>query len=96
MVNLKRQHRELFDSLPQELVDKYLKKKSLTCFSMVKPSDAERTMVAVSTDLFDLTRRFHDHPEIMAMGTFNQLLQVLEEQCLVPVAIGHRGNDVGI
>jgi len=83
MVNLKRQHRELFDSLPQELVEKYLKKKSLSCFSMVKPSDAERTLVAVSNDLFDLTRRFHDHPEVMAMSTFNQLLQVLEEQCLV-------------
>jgi len=83
MVNLKRQHRELFDSLLPELVAKYLKKKSLSCFSMVKPSDAERTLVAVSNDLFDLTRRFHDHPEVMAMSSFHQLLRVLEEQCLV-------------
>ena len=83
MVNLKRQHRELFDSLPQELIEKYLKKKSLSCFSMVKPSDAERTMASVSNDLFDLTRRFHDHSEVMAMSSFGMLLQVLEEQCLV-------------
>lgn len=83
MVNLKRQHGDIFASLPQELVDKYLKKKSLSCFSMVKPSDAERTLVAVSTDLFDLTRRFHDHPAVMSMSSFNLLLRVLEEQCMV-------------
>lgn len=83
MVNLKRQHRVLFDSLQQELVDKYLTKKSLSCFSMVKPSDTERTLVAVSTDLFDLTQRFQDHPEVMSMSSFNLLLRVLEEQCIV-------------
>ena len=83
MVNLKRQHGDLVASLPQELVDKYLTKKSLSCFSMVKPSEAERTLVTVSTDLFDLTRRFHDHPEVMSMSSFNLLLRVLEEQCKV-------------
>ena len=86
MVNLKRQHGELLDSLPQVLVDKYFAKKSLSCFSMVKPSEAERTLVTVSTDLFDLTRRFHDHPEVMSMSSFNQLLRVLEEQCMVTTA----------
>jgi len=83
MMNLKRQHGGIFAFLPQELVDKYLKKKSLSCFSMVKPSDAKRTLVAVSTDLFDLTQRFHDHPEVMSMSSFNQLLCVLKEQCMV-------------
>jgi len=83
MVNLKRQHGNIFDSLPQELVDKYLTKKSLSCFSMVKPSEAERTLVAVSADLFDLTRRFHAHPEVMSMSSFSLLLRVLEEQCTV-------------
>lgn len=77
MVNLKRQHGEPFDSLPQVLVDKYFAKKSLPCFSMVKPSEAERTLATVSTDLFDLTRLFHDHPEVMSMSSFNQLLRVL-------------------
>ena len=83
LVNLKRQHVELFDTLPQELVDKYLTKKSLSCFSMVKPSESERTLKTVSADLFDLTQRFSDHPEVMSMSTFNVLLRILEEQCLV-------------
>jgi len=83
MVNLKRQHEDLFTALPQELVDKYLAKQSLSCFAMVKPTEAERTLAVVSTDLFDLTRRFYDHPEVMSMSTFQQLLRVLEEQCIV-------------
>ena len=83
LVNLQRQQANLFASLPQELVDKYLPKKSLSCFSMVKPSETERTLVAVSRDLFDLTRRFSDHPGVMSMSSFIQLLRVLEEQCAV-------------
>lgn len=83
LVNLKRQHEDIFVSLPQELVDKYLTKKSLSCFSMVKPSESERTLKTVSADLFDLTRRFREHPEVMSMSTFSVLLRILEEQCLV-------------
>jgi hypothetical protein len=83
LVNLKRQHEEIFASLPQELVEKYLTKKSLSCFSMVKPSESERTLKTVSADLFDLIQRFGEHPEVMTMSTFSLLLRVLEEQCLV-------------
>ena len=83
LVNLKRQHEGLFISLPQEVVDKYLTRKSLSCFSMVRPSESERTLKTVSADLFDLTQRFHEHPEVMSMSSFSLLLRVLEEQCLV-------------
>lgn len=94
LVNLKRQHAELFNILPQELVDKYLSKKSLSCFSMVKPSESERTLKTVSADLFDLTRRFGEHPEVMTMSTFSVLLRVLEEQCITTKS--PEGNPVEI
>jgi len=84
--NLKRQPRELVDSLPQEVVDKSPKKKSRSCFSMVTPSDAERTLAAASAERFELPRRFHDRPEVMAMSSFEQRLQVLEEQGLATTA----------
>jgi len=38
LVNLKRQYKELFETLPQELVEKYLSEKVVSCFSLVKPS----------------------------------------------------------
>ena len=39
LVNLKRNHRELFDMIDVGIREKYLAEKSLQCFSMVKPSD---------------------------------------------------------
>ena len=94
LVNLKRQHEDIFATLPQELVGKYLTKKSLSCFSMVKPSESEKTLKTVSTDLFDLTQRFHEHPEVMSMSTFRALLRILEEQCLVTKT--PEGNPVNV
>ena len=44
LVNLKRQYKELFESLPKELVEKYLSEKAVACFSLVKPSETERTL----------------------------------------------------
>jgi hypothetical protein len=43
LVNLKRQYKELFETLPKELVEKYLSEKAVACFSLVKPSETERT-----------------------------------------------------
>ncbi len=44
LVNLKRQHQDIFDGLPKELVDTYLSEKALSCFSMVKPSDSPKKL----------------------------------------------------
>ena len=52
LVNLKRQYPELFETLPQELVEKYLSEKAVACFSLVKPSETERTLASVSTRSF--------------------------------------------
>lgn len=44
LVNLKRQHRDLFDGLGEELAGKYVTQKSLGCFSMVKPSESQKRL----------------------------------------------------
>lgn len=54
LVNLRRRHKEIFETLAKDLVDKYLPQKALSCFSMVKPSDSERTLASISRDLFEL------------------------------------------
>ena len=83
LVNLKRQYRELFKALPEELVDRYRGKKAAVCFSPVKPSETERTLVSVSEDLFRVVRHFADDPRVKAMQTYFLLLRVLKEQCRV-------------
>jgi hypothetical protein len=81
LVNLQRKHKEIFETLAKDLVDKYLPKKALSCFSMVKPSDSEKTLASVSGDLFELVQRFSDQPEVTSMYSYQLLVRVLKEQC---------------
>ena len=81
LINLKRRRRDLFDGLPEELAGKYITKKALSCFSMVKPSESGRKLGEVAQDLFDLAARFSGDPELAGMSSFQLLLRVLREQC---------------
>jgi hypothetical protein len=81
LVNLKRQHEELLGRLDQGLVEKYLPDKALGCFSLVKPSEAQKTLEEVSGDLFDLVQCFADEPEVCSMYSYRTLLRVLKEHC---------------
>lgn len=81
LLNLKRGHKELFDTIDQTVIDKYLSEKSLQCFAMVKPSESAKTLNSVSTDLFDLVEQFKGYPEVKAMHSYKLLERVLKEQC---------------
>ena len=83
LVNLKRQDQELFETLPQELVEKYLSEKAVACFSLVKPSETERTLGSVSQDLFRVVQHFTDNRKVQAMYTYSLLVRVLRDQCRV-------------
>jgi hypothetical protein len=83
LVNLKRGHKELFDTIDESIIDQYLSKESLQCFSMVKPSESAKTLASVSNDLFHLVEQFNDHPDITAMHSYKLLERVLKEQCTV-------------
>jgi len=83
LINLKRNHRELFDTIDKDLVDRYLTEKALGCFSKVKPSESSKTLTSVSNDLFDLIRLFKGHKEVAAMYSYKLLERVLAEQCAV-------------
>ena len=86
--NLKRQDKDLFESIRADLIEKYLPEKSLQCFSMVKPSSAQKTLAMVSNDLFDLVMQFKGQPEVIAMHSYKQLERILNEQCNVEPAVG--------
>ena len=86
LVNLKRGHETLFDSVDKGIINKYLSEKSLQCFSMVKPSESAKTLASVSADLFDLVTQFKDHPEVKTMHSYKLLERVLKEQCNVNIS----------
>ncbi len=96
LVNLKRQHKELFETLPVELVERYFKKETVTCFSMVKPSESEKTLTSVSNDLFTIVRSFKDNDEVHSMHTYKLLLRVLKEQCTVTESIEGEAIDLSV
>jgi len=81
LVNLKRGHGAYFDTVAKPILDKYFAEKALGCFSMVKPSDAQKTLVDVSKDLFELVEQFKTHPEVTSMHSYKLMARVLNEQC---------------
>jgi len=86
LTNLKRHHTDLFDSLNAALIERYLSEKSMQCFSMVKPSNAHKTLDIVSSDLFDLVMQFKNHPAVCDMRTYKQLERILNDQCNVQLS----------
>jgi hypothetical protein len=83
LVNLKRQHPELYALLPPELVARYLTKKALACFSQVKPSASEKTLAAVAQEGFDLLSRFAEHPQVSGLLSYRLLKRAINDHCEV-------------
>ena len=81
LVNLKRGHQDRFGTIDDTIIEKYLNKDSLGCFSRVKPSESRKTLTEVSRDLFDLVQQFKDTSEVAAMYSYKLLERVLKEHC---------------
>lgn len=86
LTNLKRNHKDLYSDLNDALINKYMPQKAFQCFSLVKPSDSNKTLNSVSSDLFDLYETFKNNPKVKQMKSFMLLKRVLDEQCNV---VGH-------
>lgn len=79
--NLKRQHISLFETVHPEIIEKYFQEKSLQCFSMVKPSESQKTLATLVNDLFCLVTQFKTDSEVVQMHSYKQLVRILNEQC---------------
>ncbi len=88
LVNLRRKRPLVFETVEGELRDRYLTKKALGCFSLVKPSEAAATLASVSRDLFSLVQRFRGDRQVTSLASFGILRRILEEQCEVSVVDG--------
>lgn len=88
LVNLKRHHKDLFESLPSSFAERYLSRKGQGVFSMVRPSETHKTVEDLAADLLDLVRRFAGNKSVCAMSSYKQMSRVLSEQCTVASAAG--------
>ncbi|MCM2358247.1 MAG: transposase [Geobacteraceae bacterium] len=80
LVNLKRHHADLHQALGEVAV-RY-EEKNDGRFA-VKPSESSRTLQEVGDDCFLLVERFKDHEAVVAMATYQHLLRLFTEQCVV-------------
>lgn len=83
LVNLKRQQKDLYASIESVVADRYMTKQSETVFSMVKPSESVKTLSILADDVFTLVERFKGNKLVASMSSYNFLVRLLKEQCLV-------------
>jgi hypothetical protein len=81
LLNLKRGHQSHFETIDNSIIEKYLTKESLGCFSKIKPSESRKTLSEVSKDLFNLVQQFKGCPEALIMYSYKLLERILKEQC---------------
>lgn len=83
LVNLKRHHKDLYESLETAITDRYMTKQGDAVFSMVKPSESINTLATLATDVFALVERFRGNEPVVSMSTYQLLARLLKEQCIV-------------
>jgi hypothetical protein len=96
LINLRRQHKILYGKLSQELKDKYVSKRSLQCFSLVKPSESTKTLSDLAADLFALLQTFSAIRAVTSMHSYKLMARVLEEQCTVTVSADDSPPEVAL
>jgi len=83
LTNLKRQHREAFKGIDDELIERYFTKRGDAAFAATAPKEAKRKLLDVVQDLWTLINFFHDNSEVSAMSTYKQLVRVFNRgHCL--------------
>ena len=88
LANLKRHHKDLFSSLDSALRKEYCTKAGVAAFGLVKPSESARTLARLGTDLFHLVERFRKHSKVSTMTSYQLLVRLLNEQCIIENASG--------
>jgi hypothetical protein len=83
LVNLKRHHKDLYESLETAITDRYMTKQGDAVFSMVKPSESINTLRTLANDVFSLVERFRGNEPVTTMNTYQLLARLFKEQCIV-------------
>jgi len=83
LVNLKRQHKDLYESIEASVADRYMTKQGAAVFSMVKPLESVKTLATLADDVFALVERFKGSSPVTSMNSYHFLVRLLKEQCIV-------------
>jgi hypothetical protein len=88
--NLKKNHREEYNSIDAALLKRYLSDDESDpgssynhFFSQARPGETHNTLLSVATDIFALLEAFRANDAIAAMASYKLLQRIFSEQCSV-------------
>lgn len=81
LISLKRHHGDLFETVKEQLIDRYAGPKALKAFSLVKPSESAKTLLQVSNELYDLIEQFKGHEAVAGRHSYKLMQRVFAEHC---------------
>jgi hypothetical protein len=92
--NLKKNHKDEYNSLDKPLIDRYLSddsknsNSSYNFFGETKSGERDKNLTSMAQDIFKLITIFQDDVKIAAMDTFKLIVRLFNEQCVVEPAGG--------
>lgn len=82
--NLKRHFAEEYkNNIPEQIRERYAKEESTGYFGNVKPSESQKRLSEIASDLYWLIERFSGNKAIMNMTSYKLMERVFSEQCVV-------------
>jgi len=83
LTNLKRHHKEHYAAVNADISQNYMTRQGESAFAMVKPSDSAKRLADLGNDLFSLVEQFKDESAVTGMSSYQKLVRLLKEQCVV-------------
>lgn len=82
--NLKRHFTEEYkNDIPEQISKQYTKEESTGYFGNVKPSESQKRLSEIASDLYWLIQRYSGNQAIMNMTSYKLMERVFSEQCFV-------------
>jgi hypothetical protein len=81
LLNLKRQHKAQYESLPDSLKHHYDKDNDSSYFGNSKPSESQRRLADIAQDMYELIEIFKGNDDICSLYSYKDLQRVFGEHC---------------
>ncbi len=94
LLNLKRQHRVLYDQLDSSRFKGYVNKKEEVLFAAVKPSETAKTLSLLAEDTHFLLQQFSSNEKVKSMSSFQLLSRLFKDQCTSVDDLENKGKKI--
>ena len=94
LLNLKRQHRVLYDQLDSSRFKGYVNKKEEVLFAAVKPSETAKTLSLLAEDTHFLLQQFSSNEKVKSLSSFQLLSRLFKYQCTSVDDLENKGKKI--